>query len=168
MRYFGVLPLGKDDKRSCPLAARVGSKILFASGGNAMPRGGAARVTAVMPRTRWRVDEDALEASGTPNHSRGGEVECNRRLATTVLPARRIGDRGRRKHGVPIVTVGRRGESVRLPELPRVRKNLTRQAYPELDEKALATERAHLLYEQPVHWKDSYYLMEALKSEDDA
>ncbi|VDL69843.1 unnamed protein product [Nippostrongylus brasiliensis] len=47
-------------------------------------------------------------------------------------------------------------------------ERLTRQAYPELDENALATERAHLLYEQLVYWKDSYYLMEALESEGDA
>ncbi|VDO31617.1 unnamed protein product, partial [Heligmosomoides polygyrus] len=34
----------------------------------------------------------------------------------------------------------------------------------EMDEAALATERAHLLYEQIVHWKDSYFLTEALES----
>ncbi|VDO35329.1 unnamed protein product, partial [Heligmosomoides polygyrus] len=43
-------------------------------------------------------------------------------------------------------------------------ERLTRRAYPEMDETALATERAHLLYEQIVHWKDSYFLTEALES----
>ncbi|VDL76480.1 unnamed protein product, partial [Nippostrongylus brasiliensis] len=62
----------------------------------------------------------------------------------------------------------RKAESQSIAEFCVELERLTRQAYPELDEKALATERAHLLYEQLVHWKDSYYLMEALESEDDA
>ncbi|KAK6014146.1 zinc knuckle, partial [Ostertagia ostertagi] len=47
-------------------------------------------------------------------------------------------------------------------------EQLTRQAYPELDERTLAVERAHLLYDQLVHWRDSYYLLEALECEQDA
>ncbi|KAK6059634.1 hypothetical protein COOONC_02733 [Cooperia oncophora] len=46
-------------------------------------------------------------------------------------------------------------------------EQLTRQAYPELDEYTLAVERAHLLYDQLSHWRDSYYLLEALESEED-
>ncbi|VDL86008.1 unnamed protein product [Nippostrongylus brasiliensis] len=34
--------------------------------------------------------------------------------------------------------------------------------------KALVTERAHLLYQQLVHWPDSYHLIEALEDENDA
>ncbi|VDO93744.1 unnamed protein product [Heligmosomoides polygyrus] len=44
-------------------------------------------------------------------------------------------------------------------------ERLTRVAYPELDEEAMDTERAHLLYDQLVHWNDSYHLTEALESE---
>ncbi|VDP04843.1 unnamed protein product [Heligmosomoides polygyrus] len=43
----------------------------------------------------------------------------------------------------------------------------TCRAYPELNERALAIERAHLLYQQIAHWPDSYHLLEALEEEDD-
>ncbi|VDO80472.1 unnamed protein product [Heligmosomoides polygyrus] len=71
---------------------------------------------------------------------------------------------------------------VALGELKRMRKGegqsvadfcveldrLTRQAYSELDDDALDTERAHLLYEQLAHWRDACYLIEALESENGA
>lgn len=45
-------------------------------------------------------------------------------------------------------------------------QRLARQAYPELDERALEIERAQLLYDQVVHWRDSYHLLEALESDE--
>ncbi|EYC34920.1 hypothetical protein Y032_1273g3795, partial [Ancylostoma ceylanicum] len=76
----------------------------------------------------------------------------------------------------------RTNKVVALGELKRLRKmegqsvsefcveleRLTRQAYPELDERALQTERAQILYDQLVHWRDSYHLLEALESEQGA
>ncbi|EYB85586.1 hypothetical protein Y032_0295g1651 [Ancylostoma ceylanicum] len=43
-------------------------------------------------------------------------------------------------------------------------ERLTQKAYPELDEKSLATTRANLLYEQLVAWPESYHLLEALET----
>ncbi|KIH55882.1 hypothetical protein ANCDUO_13951, partial [Ancylostoma duodenale] len=43
-------------------------------------------------------------------------------------------------------------------------ERLTQKAYPELDEKSLATTRANLLYEQLVTWPESYHLLEALET----
>ncbi|VDP41602.1 unnamed protein product [Heligmosomoides polygyrus] len=46
-------------------------------------------------------------------------------------------------------------------------ERLTCRAYSELNERASAIERAHLLYQPIVHWLDSYRLLEALEEEDD-
>ncbi|VDP16094.1 unnamed protein product [Heligmosomoides polygyrus] len=67
------------------------------------------------------------------------------------------------------------GEVKRLKKLDRQSiaefcvdlERLTCRAYPELNERALAIERAHLLYQQIAHWPDSYHLLEALEEEDD-
>ncbi|RCN49894.1 hypothetical protein ANCCAN_03929 [Ancylostoma caninum] len=62
----------------------------------------------------------------------------------------------------------RKGEAQSVSDFCVEPERLTRRAYPELDEYALDTERAHLLYEQLVHWRDSYHLLEALESNEGA
>ncbi|XGW16192.1 hypothetical protein V3C99_001553 [Haemonchus contortus] len=44
-------------------------------------------------------------------------------------------------------------------------ERLSARAYPELDERALATTRAQQLYEQIVQWPESYYFLEAMEKE---
>ncbi|KAK6036933.1 hypothetical protein COOONC_25563 [Cooperia oncophora] len=44
-------------------------------------------------------------------------------------------------------------------------ERLSAKAYPELDEVTLSTVRAHQLYEQVVHWPESYYFMEAMEKD---
>ncbi|VDO21413.1 unnamed protein product [Haemonchus placei] len=44
-------------------------------------------------------------------------------------------------------------------------ERLSARAYPELDEKALVTTRAQQLYEQIVHWPESYYFLGAMEKE---
>ncbi|KAK5974309.1 Zinc knuckle [Trichostrongylus colubriformis] len=44
-------------------------------------------------------------------------------------------------------------------------ERLSARAYPEMDERALATTRAQQLYDQIVHWPESYYFLEAMEQE---
>ncbi|VDL83425.1 unnamed protein product [Nippostrongylus brasiliensis] len=58
----------------------------------------------------------------------------------------------------------RKTESQTVAEYCIELERLSARAYPELDEVALATTRAQQLYEQLVHWPESYHLLVAMES----
>ncbi|KAK6018546.1 zinc knuckle [Ostertagia ostertagi] len=57
----------------------------------------------------------------------------------------------------------RKSEEQSVAEYCVLLEQLSVMAYPELDESALMTVRAHQLYEQLVHWPESYHLLVAME-----
>ncbi|VDO66247.1 unnamed protein product [Heligmosomoides polygyrus] len=59
----------------------------------------------------------------------------------------------------------RKAEAQSVAEFCIELERLSASAYPELDELSLSTTRAQQLYEQLVHWPESYHLLEAMEKQ---
>ncbi|XGW34805.1 hypothetical protein V3C99_018658 [Haemonchus contortus] len=112
--------------------------------------------------------EDADEARGEaktryealPHRTRRGSFEG---LVAALAETYRVDAQTSRVVALGKLRRLKKAEEQSVAEYCVLLERLSAMAYPELDETALMTVRAHQLYEQLVHWPESYHLLVAME-----
>ncbi|RCN24775.1 zinc knuckle [Ancylostoma caninum] len=109
------------------------------------------------------TDKAKAQYEALPKEVRHGSFEG---LVEALSAAHRADRQTRRVVALGKLRQLRKTETQTVAEFCVELERLSAKAYPEMDEVALATTRAQQLYEQLVHWPESYHLLEAMEEQD--